>query len=91
MPAGFGPLPWAVMGEVFAPDVKAIASSVCASFCWILGFIITQFFATVMTALGDDVTFWVLGAFCVLASLFSLMLPNTRGKSLQQILDMLNS
>ncbi|XP_052121832.1 facilitated trehalose transporter Tret1 [Frankliniella occidentalis] len=87
---GFGPLPWAVMGEVFAPDVKAISSSVCASFCWLLGFLITLFFAQVEHAIGGDMTFWALAAFCVLASLFTFLLPNTRGKSLQEIQDMLN-
>lgn len=87
---GFGPLPWAVMGEVFAGDVKAISSSVCASFCWLLGFLVTQFFGKLLVVLGDDITFWGLGGFCVLASLFTMMLPNTRGKSLQEIQDMLN-
>ncbi|KAK3913027.1 Facilitated trehalose transporter Tret1, partial [Frankliniella fusca] len=87
---GFGPLPWAVMGEVFSPDVKAISSSVCASFCWVLGFLITLFFGKVEAEIGGDMTFWALGAFCVLASLFTFLLPNTRGKSLQEIQDMLN-
>ena len=76
---------------MFAADVKAISSSVCASFCWVLGFLVTQFFAKFLEMLGDDVTFWGLGGFCVLASLFTIaLLPNTRGKSLQEIQDMLN-
>ncbi|KAJ1522888.1 hypothetical protein ONE63_002030 [Megalurothrips usitatus] len=87
---GFGPLPWAVMGEVFSPEIKAICSSVCASFCWMLGFLITLFFGKVLAAVGDDVTFWGLGVCCVAASLFTLLIPNTRGKSLQEIQDMLN-
>ncbi|XP_072751293.1 facilitated trehalose transporter Tret1 [Anoplolepis gracilipes] len=88
---GWGPLPWAVMGEMFAPNVKAKASGITVSFCWFLAFLITKFSKNMETAFGNYATFWMFGAFCIASVLFTvLILPETKGKSLQQIQDELN-
>lgn len=34
---GFGPVPWLMMGELFAPDVKTIAAPLAGTFNWLLG------------------------------------------------------
>nr|CAD7448918.1 unnamed protein product [Timema bartmani] len=83
---GFGPVPWAVMGELFAPNVKSMASSIATSFCWFLAFLVTKFFPTISEELGSDYAFWIFGIFAVVAfvSVFFL-LPETKGKSLQEI------
>lgn len=39
---GLGPLPWAVMGELFPIEVKAIASPIATAFCWFLSFLVTR-------------------------------------------------
>ncbi|XP_067008006.2 facilitated trehalose transporter Tret1 [Anabrus simplex] len=88
---GFGALPWAVMGELFPSNVKANASSVTASFCWILAFFITKFFSDLADAIGMSYTFWMFGIFCIIAGLFVFfLLPETKGKSLLEIQEMLN-
>ncbi|NEU34292.1 sugar porter family MFS transporter, partial [bacterium LRH843] len=71
---GFGPLPWAVMGEMFPPNMKAKASAITASFCWILGFIITLGFNSVAASLGMAFAFWIFSGFCVVAILFTVVL-----------------
>nr|CAD7401501.1 unnamed protein product [Timema cristinae] len=83
---GFGSLPWAVMGELFTPNVKSMASSVSASICWFFAFLITKFFSTLSQELGSDYAIWIFGIFAVVAfvSVFFL-LPETKGKSLQEI------
>nr|CAD7603039.1 unnamed protein product [Timema genevievae] len=83
---GFGPVPWAVMGELFAPNVKSMASSIATSFCWFLAFLVTKFFPSISEELGSDYAFWIFGIFAVVAfvSVFFL-LPETKGKSLQEI------
>nr|CAD7601796.1 unnamed protein product [Timema genevievae] len=83
---GFGSLPWAVMGELFTPNVKSMASSVSASICWFFAFLITKFFSTISEELGSDYAIWIFGIFAVVAfvSVFFL-LPETKGKSLQEI------
>ncbi|XP_058116663.1 facilitated trehalose transporter Tret1-like [Anopheles ziemanni] len=88
---GFGPLPWAVLGELFPANVKSIASSIVASTCWILGFIILQFFADMDAALGSHWSFWIFGILCAVAFAFTFtMVMETKGLSLQEIQDRLN-
>ncbi|XP_063992330.1 facilitated trehalose transporter Tret1-like [Diachasmimorpha longicaudata] len=83
---GWGPLPWAVMGEMFASDVKAKASGITVFVCWTLAFLITKFFSNVEAAFGMYTAFWLFAVFCVLSILFTIfILPETKGKSLQQI------
>lgn len=88
---GFGPLPWAVLGEMFPANVKSAASSIVASTCWVLGFIVLQFFSTLDEAVGSHWSFWLFGIMCGIAFVFTLMtLMETKGMSLQQIQDKLN-
>lgn len=88
---GFGPLPWAVLGEMFPPNVKSIASSIGTSICWILGFAVTKYFAAIEASIGSYGAFWLFGFFCCTAFFFVLFLVmETRGLSLQQIQNKLN-
>ncbi|XP_075986472.1 facilitated trehalose transporter Tret1 [Anticarsia gemmatalis] len=88
---GLGPLPWAVMSELFPIEVKAIASPIATAFCWALSFLITRYFSAIAAALGMGYTFFIFGICCVLAFFFTLFLvPETKGKSFQEIQDMLS-
>ncbi|CAH0380680.1 unnamed protein product [Bemisia tabaci] len=88
---GIGPLPWAYMGELFPQNLKANASAVTAGFCWFLGFFITRFFSPLTKEIGLHFGFWLFAAFCVLCYAFVYFhLPDTTGKTLQEIQDMLN-
>lgn len=88
---GFGPLPWAVLGEMFAPNIKPVASSMATSVCWIFGFIVTKWFSLLQDIIGSYGAFWLFGVFCVIAFVFTLtFVMETKGLSLQQIQDRLN-
>ncbi|XP_018333077.1 facilitated trehalose transporter Tret1-2 homolog [Agrilus planipennis] len=88
---GFGPLPWAVSAELFTSDVKSSASTATVSICWLLGFVLTKFFAEVSDAIGISNSFYIFGLCCLIAALFVYkFLPETSGKSLQEIQDILN-
>lgn len=88
---GFGPLPWAVLGEMFPANVKSAASSIVASICWVLGFLVLQFFSTLDEAVGSHWSFWIFGVCCGIAFVFTLTtVMETKGMSLQQIQDKLN-
>jgi MFS family permease len=88
---GFGPLPWALFGEMFPPNVKSVASSIVTSICWILGFMVTKYFAALEEVVGSYGAFWLFGICCCVAFLFTLtMVFETKGLSLQQIQDKLN-
>lgn len=82
---GFGPLPWAVLGEMFPANVKSSASSVVASTCWILGFLVARYYPA-LDALGSHYAFWFFSGCCMLALFFVLFFViETKGMSLKEI------
>lgn len=83
---GFGPIPWMMMGELFAPDVKGIASAIAVMFNWTLVFIVTKSFEPMQKGLGSDWTFWFFGSMMALCTVFvALKVPETKGKSNAEI------
>ncbi|PSN50540.1 hypothetical protein C0J52_03507, partial [Blattella germanica] len=83
---GYGPLPWAVLGELFPANVKSNASACTASFCWLIGFFVTRFYSDMADGLGTHWTFWIFAAITAASGAFiAIMLPETKGKSLQEI------
>ncbi|XP_055850759.1 facilitated trehalose transporter Tret1-like [Episyrphus balteatus] len=88
---GFGPLPWAVMGEMFPGNIKPIASSIVASTCWIFGFVITRWYPA-LDALGAYYAFYLFTIFCGIGFFFVLFIVmETKGMSLQEIQNRLNN
>lgn len=83
---GFGPIPWLMLGELFAPEVKGTAGSVVSSISWWLTFLVTRVFTDVVTLIGEGVTFWVFAGSCAVAVIFvAIFVPETKGKSLEEI------
>ncbi|CAB3258532.1 unnamed protein product [Arctia plantaginis] len=87
---GLGPLPWAVMSELFPIEVKATAAPIATAFCSILTFLVTRFFSPIALAIGMGMTFLMFGVFCACGFFFTLFfVPETKGKSFQEIQEML--
>ncbi|CAH2096829.1 unnamed protein product [Euphydryas editha] len=87
---GLGPLPWAIISELFPIEVKAVASPIATALCWILSFLVTYFFPSISNSIGMHVGFFIFGVCCVGSFFFSLLvLPETKGKSFQEIQIML--
>lgn len=83
---GFGPLPWTVMAEIFPSDIKSTASTATASFCWLLGFLVTKYFDSLSEAIGMAGSFWFFSGFCVVAVIFVFTyMIETKGKSFSEI------
>lgn len=88
---GFGPLPFTVLSEMFAPEIKSSATSIAISAGWIVDFAVTKAFLPLETVIGSYGNFWLFGAFCVIAFIFTAtMVFETKGLSLSQIQDRLN-
>ncbi|XP_024885552.1 facilitated trehalose transporter Tret1-like [Temnothorax curvispinosus] len=89
---GWGPIPWALMGEMFASNIKAKGSSITVFFSEGLSFIMIKFSVNLEEAFnGKYVIFWIFGGFCIIGIFFTVMLlPETKGKTLKQIQDELN-
>ncbi|CRL04571.1 CLUMA_CG017640, isoform A [Clunio marinus] len=87
---GFGPVPWLMMGELFASDVKGIAAPLSGTLNWLLAFVITKTFVNLKALLGDGQTFWLFSGLSILGTVFVFFIvPETKGKSLNEIQKML--
>ncbi|EEB15149.1 sugar transporter, putative [Pediculus humanus corporis] len=84
--AGVGPVPWAMIGEMFASNVRSLGASLTTSFSWILAFLLTKCFGIMQEYLGDYWTFWLFSVFCCIGVGFIYFcLPETKGKTLEEI------
>lgn len=87
---GFGPIPWMMIGELFAPDVKGVASSMAGAFNWILAFVVTKTFVNIKDAMGTGPTFFLFSGLSLLGLVFVFFaVPETKGLSLINIQRML--
>ncbi|TDG49640.1 hypothetical protein AWZ03_003878 [Drosophila navojoa] len=83
---GYGPVPWLMMGELFATDIKGFAGSIAGTTNWVLAFIVTKTFKNLNDALGSGGTFWLFAGVTVVGVIFvALAVPETKGKSLNEI------
>lgn len=75
-----------MIGEVFAIDVKDLASSLATFTSYALSFMMTKTFNPLRNGLGEAGTFWLFGGFCMLGAIFVfLFVPETKGKTFDQI------
>jgi sugar porter (SP) family MFS transporter len=80
------PVTWVVISEIFPNRIRGAAMSVAVSSLWIACFILTYTFPTLNAKLGSAGTFWLYAAICVAGFVFiKFKLPETKGKSLEQI------
>ena len=83
---GWGPLPWVVMSELLPPKGYGITSGFATATNWCIAFIVTKEFAAMEATLTKYGTFWMFGTICALGAAFvALFIPETKGKSLQDI------
>ncbi|KAG6451216.1 hypothetical protein O3G_MSEX007002 [Manduca sexta] len=89
---GVGPVPWILVAEMFPVKTKCLASGICSGMCWLAGFIWTRFFRDVAASYGIYTAFWILAVCCGIGFIFSItLLPETKGKTFDEIQDMLNN
>lgn len=87
---GFGPIPWMMTGELFSSEIKGVATGIAVGLNWCLTFVVTKSFQPLVSSLGSAVTFWIFSAVCCAGTVFvALIVPETKGKSLDEIQKML--
>lgn len=87
---GFGPIPWMMMGELFAPDIKGFSASLAGTFNWLLAFVVTKTFSNLVAAIKIGPTFWLFSGLTIVGVVFVfIFVPETKGKSLPEIQFML--
>jgi len=80
------PVTWVVISEIFPNRIRGAAMSVAVTALWIACFILTYTFPILNAKLGASGTFWLYAGICVGGFLYIFFkLPETKGKSLEQI------
>ncbi|RZB39676.1 facilitated trehalose transporter Tret1-2 -like [Asbolus verrucosus] len=88
---GFGPIPWMISAELLPPEIKSNASSAAGTFNWLLAFLVTKFYRDLTVAIETDTTFYIFSVISLLGTVFIyFVVPETKGKSLEQIQRELN-
>ncbi|KAA6335955.1 D-xylose-proton symporter [termite gut metagenome] len=80
------PVVWVVLSEIFPTRIRGMAMAVSTFALWAACFVLTYTFPLLNKGLGAHGTFWLYGVICVLGFVFvKAMLPETKGKSLEEI------
>ena len=80
------PITWVLIAEIFPNRIRGAAMSIAVTALWIACFVLTETFPVLRANLGAAVTFWIYAGICAFGFVFfKLKLPETKGKSLEQI------
>ncbi|XP_042498699.1 sugar transporter ERD6-like 7 [Macadamia integrifolia] len=88
---GMGAVPWVVMSEVFPINIKGIAGSLVTLVNW-LGSWVTSYTFNLLVTWSSYGTFFMYAAICALAIVFIYkVVPETKGRTLEEIQSSMNS
>ncbi|XP_072396272.1 facilitated trehalose transporter Tret1-2 homolog [Diabrotica undecimpunctata] len=89
---GIGPIPMAIMGELFTPDVRAAGVSFIMTVMGTSLFCVTTSFPIINEFLGLHWCIWMYSVFCLAGATFIyFMIPETKGKTVVQIQEYIKS
>ena len=81
-----GPIVWVILSEIFPNRIRGAAMALATFSLWVACFVLTYTFPLLNKSLGAAGTFWVYSGICLLGFIFILLrLPETKGKSLEEI------
>ncbi len=81
-----GPVVWTVINEIFPGRVRGRAVAVATAVNWGAAFLVSEFFLTLVNAIGESATFWLFAFFCLVGGIWVYRkVPETKGSSLEQI------
>jgi sugar porter (SP) family MFS transporter len=81
-----GPVVWTVINEIFPGRVRGRAVAVATAVNWGAAFVVSEFFLTLVDAIGEAWTFCLFAIFCAVGGAWIYRrVPETKGRSLEQI------
>lgn len=82
---GIGAMPWTITSEIFPLHARSACTAYTTGVKWFSNILVTATFLTLTETLGKAGTFWLYGVFALIgATLLFLLLPETKGRSLEQ-------
>ncbi|WP_411031238.1 sugar porter family MFS transporter [Spongiimicrobium sp. 3-5] len=83
--SSLGPIPWVLIAEIFPTKTRGIAMSFSIVILWIGVMLISQF-TPVLLEMGESFTFWIFMVNAIILLIFTYkMIPETKGKTLEEI------
>ena len=84
-----GPVTWTVINEVFPARVRGRGVALATAVNWGSAYLVSQFFLSLVAAIGSSLTFFLFAFFCVVGWLWVYrIVPETKQQSLEQIQQM---
>lgn len=87
---GFGPIPWLMMAEMTPLRVRSAVCGMGTAFSWAFTFTVTKSFLSLEDVLCNYGVYWFYAAFCLCSCIFTLCLPETKGRPLEDIISVFN-
>ncbi|NUU67115.1 sugar porter family MFS transporter [Enterobacteriaceae bacterium BIT-l23] len=86
--ASWGTVAWVVIAEIFPTQVRGVAVSIATFALWGGNFIVARFFPVLVENISAANTFFIFSGVSLVAWIFVIaMVPETKGKTLEQIED----
>ena len=82
---GLGPGAWVYIAEIFPTNIRGRAMSIGTTVLWGSCILVSNSFLTLIRALSAAGAFAVYAGICAVAVVFFFRLPETRGRSLEEI------
>ena len=80
------PVMWVILSEIFPNRIRGTAMSFVAVLMWFGNFSLTFLFPIINQKLGWAMNFWLYALICIIGYVvMAFLLPETKGKSLEQI------
>jgi len=90
-PLGLSSIPFVYMAEFYSGELRPLLSGITIGLSNLELFVVVKTFPMLSTKYGDGATFWFYSGFCLAAVVFTLLfIPETKGKSLEEIEDYFN-
>lgn len=90
--SGMGSVPSILLGEVFSFEAKKVIAPFAQTFNNVMSAVIGILFPALVSAIGVGFTFYIFTGFCILGLIVTrLCIPETKGKSLDEIQKLLAS
>lgn len=87
-----GPVVWVIMSEIFPNRIRGKATAIASMVLWAADYIVSQTFPPMLASAGPAITFWIFGVMSLVTFVFTWrIVPETKGKSLEEIESLLSS
>jgi sugar porter (SP) family MFS transporter len=81
-----GPVVWTVINEIFPSRIRGRGVALATAANWGSAWLVSQFFLTLIDAIGKPATFWLFAGFSAIAYVWIWKrVPETKGRTLEEI------